>query len=94
MDIIHNKKGMWNLLAKSLLFKNSNKLYSIDKVSLFELTSENLNDKFVKYGMNSITEFDSLLTSKNYILQNSVNKDENGLWEQELSRKPLSIKFE
>lgn len=54
------------------------------------VTSEN----FLKYGTSSIENFDLIQNSKNYILQDTVSEDTDGLWKQELNRKPLSIKFE
>lgn len=58
-----------------------------------ELTSTN-KSCFLSYGMNSPIEIDEIFTNKNYILQDTVSEDTDGLWTTKINRKPLSIKFE
>lgn len=59
------------------------------KIELPELSTQNM----IKYGMDSSIQLDSLLLSKNYILQDTVSENEEGLWTTQLTRKPLSISF-
>ncbi|OXS65743.1 hypothetical protein B1B04_24870 [Lysinibacillus sp. KCTC 33748] len=54
----------------------------------------NSSDNFLKYGQSSLGSFSNQIHSKNYILQNVVSKNEEGLWTARIDRKPLSINFE
>jgi len=47
-----------------------------------------------KFGNNTEIDVSRVIKSKNYILQDSVSENEQGLWEAKLDRKPLSISFE
>ena len=51
-------------------------------------------DSFKNYGMSGEVSFNPILPNKNYILQDTVSENTDGLWVQETNRKPLSIKFE
>lgn len=53
-------------------------------------TIKNLKD----YGVRRIVNFNIVTINKNYILQDIVSENTDGLWVQEIDRKPLSIKFE
>jgi F5/8 type C domain. len=68
-------------------------LYSYVENNLSELNMNN-NEAFEEFGMDSIVNFDNIFENKNYILQDGINTDSDGLWKQKISRKPLSIKFE
>ena len=49
---------------------------------------------FTNYGATSIDNFSVVHSNKNYILQDTVSENSDGLWVQGIDRKPLSIKFE
>lgn len=51
-------------------------------------------NNFVEYGMNAIGILGMKLNKKQYILQDTVSENEQGLWTTQLNRKPLSIKFD
>lgn len=61
--------------------------------ALTEIPSSSINN-FINYGTLSIEDFNLINTTKNYVLQDTVSEDTDGLWVQEIDRKPLSIKFE
>ena len=60
---------------------------------LTQLPSNSL-DIFLNYGIPYVQNFNLVNTSKNYILQNTVSENTDGLLVQDVDRKPLSIKFE
>lgn len=79
---------------KKLLLKSNNKVYSVNSSeNITELPTNSLNN-FIKYGTTTVDNFNKIQVGKNYILQDTISEDTDGLWKQELSRKPLSIKFE
>lgn len=50
---------------------------------------------FIKYGVDSpIKNLEIIQLNNNYILQDTISENEEGLWTTQLNRKPLSIKFE
>lgn len=51
-------------------------------------------DNFIEYGMNTIDDMTKGIDEKQYILQDTVSENEQGLWTTQLNRKPLSIKFD
>lgn len=51
-------------------------------------------DNFLKYGMKNGFNIKGMISRKNYVLQDTVSENLNGLWTTQLDRKPLSIKFE
>ena len=57
-----------------------------------EIPNSSVNN-FVEYGTNRIGELELILFNKNYILQDEVSENEEGLWTTQLDRKPLSISF-
>ena len=77
----------------SILFKSNNKIYSLKSNILSQLPSDDVQN-FIEYGVLSIDNFNAVRSTKNYILQDSVSEDSDGLWKQAINRKPLSIKFE
>ena len=48
----------------------------------------------IKYGIDSPVQVDGICNGKNYILQDTVSEDVDGLWKTQITRKPLSIKFD
>lgn len=46
------------------------------------------------YGVDKLDALEHVMFAKNYILQDSVSEDANGLWTTKIDRKPLSIKFD
>lgn len=67
-------------------------VFSKRKNTLTEIPSIN-KDVFLKYGKKKYDVSDSFIENKNYILQDTVSEDVNGLWTTQINRKPLSIKF-
>lgn len=67
-------------------------LYGYDSAKIIQLP-EPTKDNFVKYGQNSKQIMNNNFKNKNYILQDTVSKNQNGLLEVKLNRKPLSISF-
>ncbi|MGE7092051.1 discoidin domain-containing protein [Lysinibacillus sp. NPDC048646] len=65
-------------------YKNTN-LIQVPSISIKNL---------VKYGVNKLDKLDTTLSNKNYILQDTISENSDGLWTTQLDRKPLSIKFE
>lgn len=49
---------------------------------------------FLGYGQEYISDIDSIIKNKEYILQDTVSEDVNGLWTAQLDTKPLSIKLD
>lgn len=68
-------------------------VFSKRKNILIEIPSVN-KDIFTKYGKEKFDVSYSLIKNKNYILQDTVSENEQGLWTTQLDRKPLSIKFD
>ena len=77
----------------SILFKSNNKIYSLKSNILSQLPSDDVQN-FIEYGVLSIDNFNAVRSTKNYILTKNDSEDVDGLWKQEINRKPLSIKFE
>lgn len=67
-------------------------LFSYDKTTLFQVPVLSVSN-FIKYGEKSINKLDTILKNKNYILQDEVSENEEGLWTTRINRKPLSISF-
>lgn len=68
-------------------------VYGFKDASLIGIPT--LNDKnFIKYGRDSMLYLNNPLGNKNYILQDKVSKNEEGLLTNQLDRRPLSIKFD
>lgn len=61
--------------------------------NLTQLPSDSI-DNFIEYGSSSIENFNLINGNKKYILQKNESENTDGLWVQEIDRKPLSIKFE
>lgn len=57
---------------------------------LIKLPQSN-KENFVNYGFSSPSQFNNILTDKNYILQKTVSENTEGLLATTLNRKPLSI---
>lgn len=68
-------------------------VYSYDDNIIQSLPSINMKN-FIQYGNLELTSLNNDMTSKNYILQDVVSENEQGLWATQLNRKPLSIKFD
>lgn len=68
-------------------------LYESKEIILKELSSSS-EQNLIKYGMDSPVQLDGIFTSKNYILQDTISENEEGLWTTQLNRKPLSILFD
>lgn len=65
-----------------------------EKVSLvLENIPSTSQQNLIKYGMDSPVQVDGIFTYKNYILQDSVSENAEGLLSIQLDRKPLSIGF-
>lgn len=58
-----------------------------------EIPSSSVNN-FIKYGMNTTDDIEKGIDTKQYILQDTVSENEQGLWTAQLNKKPLSIKFD
>lgn len=50
-------------------------------------------DNFVKYGMDTIVNTEKPIGTKEYVLQDTVSENEQGLWTAQIDKKPLSIRF-
>lgn len=85
IDAIRNNGGANYINIDYVLFgkytTNLRKLPSISK------------DNFVKYGTRKLDGFELILDNKNYILQDVVSVNSEGLYTTQLDRKPLSISF-
>lgn len=68
-------------------------VYSCDDNIIQSLPSINMKN-FIQYGNLELKSLNNDMTSKNYILQDTVSENEQGLWTTQLNRKPLSIKFD
>lgn len=58
-----------------------------------EIPSSSVNN-FIKYGMNTTDDIEKGIDAKQYILQDAVSENEQGLWTTQINKKPLSIKFD
>lgn len=58
-----------------------------------EIPSSSVNN-FIRYGMNKADDIEKGIDIKQYILQDTVSENEQGLWTAKLNKKPLSIKFD
>ncbi|MDD1502593.1 discoidin domain-containing protein [Lysinibacillus sp. CNPSo 3705] len=68
-----------------ILFKNiANNIIEVPKASV---------NNFVNYGTNTSKNLNRIIETKDYILQDEVSKNEQGLWTTKIDRKPLSISF-
>lgn len=67
-------------------------VYGVEQ-ELIQLPSDSV-ENFKNYGRLSIQNFNSIKKNKEYVLQDTVSENTDGLWVQEIDRKPLSIKFE
>ncbi|KOY83014.1 discoidin domain-containing protein [Lysinibacillus macroides] len=65
----------------------------VTEISFLNTGKLNSNN-FIKYGVN-LNEYtlNVLFSHKKYILQDTISENEEGLWETQLGRKPLSISF-
>lgn len=68
-------------------------LFSYESNYANELPSTKTSN-FIKYGNEKIEDTNVIFHNKNYILQDTVSENSEGLWTTQLTRKPLSIKFE
>lgn len=84
LDVLSNNGGGTIIIGELLFSYKEDILYDIGYLS-----EQNL----IKYGMDSPVQVDGIFTNKNYILQDTVSKDVDGLWKKQLDRKPLSIGF-
>lgn len=73
----------------------------LEEIELFEKTMGDIfsipshsEQNLIKYGMDSPVQVDGIFSSKNYILQDTVSENAEGLWATQINRKPLDIKFE
>lgn len=68
-------------------------IFGYNETNILELSSRS-QDSFINYGARNIKSFNHIFTNKNYILQDTVSEDIDGIWKTKLNRKPLSIKFD
>lgn len=79
-------------------FDNGNRVainqivFGFKEVSLVELYRLN-NENFIKNGQEQLINITEPIPLKNYILQDEVSENSEGLWTTKLDRKPLSISF-
>lgn len=76
-----SKQPMVTELKYGLLIKEVSQLPSINK------------NNFINYGKTEFVTLGYIADTKNYILQDKVSENEEGLWTTKLDRKPLSISF-
>lgn len=67
-------------------------LYALEQ-GLSEIPNAS-EENFINHGADSVDNAGVIFVNKNYILQDTVSENSDGLWVQEIDRKPLSIKFE
>lgn len=80
---------------------NGNSTYTnISELILFAISASAFNtmpeaskNNFIRYGSDSIEDV-TVLRKVNYILQDTVSENEQGLWTTQINKKPLSIKFD
>lgn len=90
---LHYRLYITSALSSGYVELGEFELYFKTSLEVFEL-KEPSESNFINYGTSVIDNFNLINTNKNYILQDTVSKDTDGLWKQDLNRKPLSIKFE
>ncbi|MGN4125839.1 discoidin domain-containing protein [Lysinibacillus sphaericus] len=66
--------------------------FSSNSIGVSELLNHRVLD-FFNYGASSFNGLGFIASGKNYILQDTVSENSEGLWKTELNRKPLSIGF-
>lgn len=74
---------------------------NINEFKMFDMTPSKTNqipfvskNNYIQYGNQSIIDrLNSEFRGKNYILQDIVSENEQGLWTAKIDRKPLSISF-
>lgn len=94
-----NSIGNFRHYRLSVLSNNGTSYMAIEELQFgIELKSINYlpshsEQNLVKYGRNSPIKVDEIFTAKNYILQDTISENAEGLWTTQLNRKPLSIKF-
>ena len=83
------------ILSKSLLLQQNGEVNTINSANktVSKLPASSLQN-IIEYGMDSSIQAGGIFTNKNYILQDTISENADGLWVQEINRKPLSIKFE
>ncbi len=84
LEIISNNGGTYTAIGE-ILYASEQGFAELPSLS---------EQNFVNYGETSISNFNVIRFGKNYILQDTVSENSDGLWVQEIDRKPLSIKFE
>lgn len=69
-------------------------LYSYDAPHTIREFSAPTVNNFVEYGVDLIDGLEKGINEKQYVLQDTVSENEQGLWTVQLNRKPLSIRFD
>lgn len=85
IEILSNSGTSYTALGNVIFFEKYSKL--------FESSSENITKNILNYGRDNLDDLDNLIPIKNYILQDEVSENSEGLWITKLDRKPLSISF-
>lgn len=85
VEVLNNNGTSYTALGNVLFYENYSKL--------LDIPNKNSANNFTKYGKNNFNNLDSIIAIKNYILQDEVSKNKEGLWTTKLDRKPLSISF-
>lgn len=96
-----NSRGSYKSYRINVTAVNGGNNVSIGKLKMVKLLPHkaiqiptHLEQNFIKYGMDSPVQLDGIFSSKNYILQDTVSENADGLWVVQLDRKPSNIKFE
>ncbi|WPK11820.1 SPRY domain-containing protein [Lysinibacillus louembei] len=99
-NFLISKQNFYKIYRINVFANNGDTYLSIGELEMFEspynlieMPSHKKNN-FVQYGEDSFTEFNTIFASKNYILQDTISENEEGLWTAQLNRKPLSISFD
>ncbi len=66
--------------------------YSGNGMVAYEIPSLS-KQNFINYGKSLFSDMNQPIATKNYILQDTVSENAEGLWTTKINRKPLSIKF-
>lgn len=74
------------------IFRVAELLYGYRGLYMNALPSYSIKN-FIDYSQKTIPDLDSQIFNKNYILQDEVSENSEGLWTTKLDRKPLSISF-